>query len=146
MRMSAYDPNPNPYAMQPAPLPPLSVAEEKQWATLTHVLSIFFGIVAAAVFYFLYRNRGPFIRAHTTTEWNFQLTMLFVSFIGFVLAFSSVLSSLGSAGSSNGTGLFFVGYFLILVARVVGAILGIVASVAANKGNYFTYPAITFVK
>lgn len=116
---------------------------------LTHVLAIFFGLVASAVFFFIYKDRGPFVRAHTATEWNFQLTITIVQTLGFVFCFGSVFGSFASA--SNGTppsiGLFFLGYFLLIAIRLVGAIWGIYAAVVANRGKYYKYPlAIPFVK
>ncbi len=52
----------NPYA-NPAPTAArMSPAERKQWAILSHVVSIFFGAVSAAIFYFLCRDRGPYVR------------------------------------------------------------------------------------
>ncbi len=146
-------PEVNPYANPSTTLPPLSAAEEKQWSILTHVLSIFFGLVAAAVFYFLFRNRGPFVRAHTTTEWNLQLTVTALSAVFVVLSFGSVFASIGiSAGSQSsgppaGLGLFFIGYFGLIAVRLAASILGIVASVAANRGRYYRYSiAIPFAK
>ncbi len=141
----------NPYANPVSVAPPLSPAEEKQFAVLTHVLSIFFGVVSAAVFFFVYRNRGPFIREHTTAEWNFQLTVLIITAIGFVLSFASILVSFGAsaAGDRSGgaaIGFFFVGYLLILVVRLGAAILGIRASIVANKGRLYRYPAFPFVR
>lgn len=144
---------PNPYANPAPPAAPLSPGEEKQWAILTHVIGIFFGAISAVVLFVMYRHRGPFVRAHTLTEFNFQLTILIVSALGFVLAFGSVFVSIltispGTTTSSPpGIGLFFVGYFLVIVARIVAAILGIVAAVAANRGEYYKYPiAIPFAK
>jgi hypothetical protein len=140
----------NPY-LHPAESAPLSPAQEKQYALLTHLLSIFFGFIAALIFFVLFRGRGPFVRAHTVTEWNFQLTILIVEAAAFVLAFASVLGSFaaasGQAGPPPGIGLFFVGYFLIIAVRIVATIFGIIASVAANRGRFYRYPiAIPFVR
>lgn len=143
----------NPYAHPSTPLPPLSPAEEKQWSILTHVLSIFFGIVAAAVFFFLFRSRGPFVRAHTTTEWNLQLTVTALSAVFFLVSVVSMVASVGmsvgtqTSGPPAGLALFFVGYFGVIAVRIVASILGIVASVAANRGRYYRYSiAIPFAK
>jgi uncharacterized Tic20 family protein len=142
----------NPYASPVSSAPPLGPAEEKQYSLLTHLLSIFFGFIPALLFFVLFKDRGPFVRAHTVTEWNFQLTVLIVQGIGMVLAFGSFFSAFASAadGSTSappGIGLFLVGYFLMLIVRVVAAIYGIIASVKANRGEYYRYPlAIRFVK
>ena len=141
----------NPYANPVSTAPALSPAEEKQWSILTHVLSIFFGAISAAVFYFLYRDRGPFVKAHTATEWNFQLTLLIVSGVAFFISFVGILGSFGTSSSTSGPpptlALFFVGYVMMFAVRIVGLIFGIVASAAAAKGRYYRYSlAIPFVK
>ncbi|NYF11023.1 hypothetical protein HDC94_002179 [Leifsonia sp. AK011] len=141
----------NPYANPVSSAPLLSPAEEKQWAVLTHVLSIFFGIISAAVFFFLFRNRGPFVRHHTTTEWNFQLTVLIISAVFFALCFVSFFVSFasGMAGSTSmppGMALFFVGYFMIFITRIVAAVLGIRAAVLTNRGEFYSYPAFRFAR
>ena len=141
----------NPYANPVNEAPPLSPAEEKQWSVLTHVLSIFFGVISAAVFFFLFRNRGPFVRHHTLTEWNFQLTLTAVTAVFFLTCmvgfFSSFASSYaGDTGATPGLAVFFVGYFAIILIRIIAAIMGIRAAVVANRGEMYTYPAIRFAK
>jgi uncharacterized Tic20 family protein len=145
-------PSENPYANPASHAGPLSPSEEKQWAILDHVVSIFFPFVASLIFYVIYKDRGPFIRAHVVTEWNLQLTQLIFTVIGFVLSFGSVFLSFipmsaGSTGPGPGFGFFFVGYFLILGIRLAATIFGIIAAVAANKGRFYKYSlAIPFVK
>jgi uncharacterized Tic20 family protein len=139
----------NPYANPVSTAAPLSPAEEKQWSVLTHVLSIFFGVVAAGAFFFLFRDRGPFVRHHVTTEWNFQLTVTAISVVGFVVSFLSVFLSMGFEGGGGAPptiAFFFVGYFLVLAVRLIAVVLGIRAAMVANRGNLYTYPAIRFVQ
>ncbi len=138
----------NPYAVNAANQAPLSPSEERTWSILTHVLALFAGFVSALVLYLLFKDRGPFVRAHTVTEWNFQLTLLLVDAVGFGFAFST-FATIGPAtsGPPPGLALFFVGYALILVSNIVRLVFGIIAAVAANKGNFYRYPiAIRFVK
>lgn len=142
----------NPYAAPLDQRPPFSPAEEKQWSILTHLGSLFFPVIAAAVMFFLFRGRGPFIRAHVTTAWNFQLTVAIGIALGFVFAFGSFFATFLSrdavgTGIPPSLGLFFVGYFLIMVVQLLNWIFSIIAAVAAGKGNYYRYPlAIPFVK
>jgi len=143
------EPVENPYAAPLSALPPLSAAEEKQWALLTHVLSIFLGPLSAVVLWVLFKERGPFVRAHVTTEWNWQLTILAgsVACIGvsiFSTFFSYTDSSRGQ--SSLGLGLFLVGYLGVIVLHLVGAAFSIAAAIAANKGDMYRHPlAYSFV-
>ena len=60
----------------------LSPADEKMWATLVHIGGIFFSFVPALIGYLVLKDRGPFIREHTRSALNFQITMVLASFIG----------------------------------------------------------------
>lgn len=107
----------------------LNPADEKLWATLIHVLGIFFGFIPALVGYLVLKDRGPFIREHTTTALNFQLTMLIASMIGGILT------------------LVIIGFIVILAVEVVIIVFSIMAALAANKGFSYTYPlSIKFIK
>jgi len=115
----------NPYATAPAPLRP---EDEKLWATLIHVGGIFFGFVPALVGYLVLKDRGPFIRGHSTTALNFQLTMLIGYVAGYVTAF------------------VFIGFLVLLAVGVLVLVYGIIAAVAANRGEEYYYPvAIKFL-
>ncbi|RKR73083.1 DUF4870 domain-containing protein [Frondihabitans australicus] len=146
-------PQPNPYA-QPSTQPPLQPGEERQYSLLTHLLSIFFGFIPAVIFFVLYRDRGPFVRNHVVTEWNFQLTALIVqvlfgvvAVIGWATVFASGLSGASDHRVPPGIGLFFLGYVLIFATQIVRVIFGSVATVAANRGRFYRYPlAVRFVK
>lgn len=141
--------SPNPYH-QPAAPAPMNPAEEKQMSLLTHLLSIFFGFIPAIIFFVLFRDRGPFVRNHVVTEWNFQLTALIVQVVCIVFALVGSFSFATAAPNSGApTGIipFFIGYGLIWVVMIIRVIFGIVASVAANRGRFYRYPlAIRFVK
>ncbi|SFI49063.1 hypothetical protein SAMN04487751_1888 [Microbacterium saccharophilum] len=117
-----------PYGAVP-PVQPMSPADEKMWATLTHLSGIFFSFLGPLVAYLVLRERGPFVRAHTATALNFQLTLL----IAYVV--SSVLI------------LAVIGLVLLPLVGVVGLVFAIVAAVKANQGEWYTYPlTITFVR
>ncbi|MBG6107338.1 DUF4870 domain-containing protein [Frigoribacterium sp. CG_9.8] len=115
---------PNPYQQSQ----PLSPGDEKLWATLIHLGGIFFFFLPALVGYFVLRDRGPFIREHTRTALNFQLTVLLGYLIGF--------ATLG----------IFIGGVIVFAAGLLNIVFSIIATVAANRGNLYTYPvAIKFV-
>jgi len=115
----------NPYATAPAPLRP---EDEKLWATLIHVGGIFFGFVPALVGYLVLKDRGPFIRGHSTTALNFQLTML----IGYVVGYVTVF--------------VFIGFLVLLAVGILVIVFGIIAAIAANRGEEYYYPvAIKFL-
>lgn len=126
--MSTTPPPPphNPYQAAPAPLSP---ADEKLWATLTHVGGIFFGFLPALIVYLVLKDRGPFVHQHSATALNFQLTMLIAYVIGFVTAF------------------ILIGFLILFAVMILVIILSIMAAIAANNGQPYKYPlAIEFVK
>ncbi|MFM2353467.1 MAG: hypothetical protein RLZZ608_873 [Actinomycetota bacterium] len=107
----------------------MSPADEKLWATLVHVGGIFFGFLPALLGFLIVGNRGPFVRGHTATALNFQLTMIIASVVGGVLT------------------LVFIGIFVIIAVSVLVIIFSIMAALAANRGEAYTYPlSITFVR
>lgn len=113
-------------AAQPGPQP-MNPSDEKMWATLVHVGGIFY-FLPSLIGYLVLKDRGPFVRAHTAAALNFQLTMLIASLVG------SVLSIIG------------IGLVILLAVYVVNIVFSIIAAVAANKGEWYTYPlSISFV-
>jgi uncharacterized Tic20 family protein len=117
----------HPYAAaQPQPMSP---ADEKLWATLVHLGGLFVGFLAPLIGFLILRDRGPFIRAHTATALNFQLTLLIAYIAGVVLS------------------VVVIGIFILLAAYVLNIVLCIVAAVKANRGDWYTYPlTISFVR
>lgn len=125
-------------ATPPPPPPPqqpyggqaqsLSPADEKLWATLIHIGGILFNWIPALVGYLVLKDRGPFIRSHTATALNFQITL----FIGYVVGW--ILSIVG------------IGLLILLAVWVLNIVFSIIAAIKANQGQYYTYPiAIKFV-
>lgn len=122
--MSDTTPPTNPYATPQ----PLSPSDERLWATLVHVGGILFGFLPAVIGYILLKDRGPFIRAHTATALNFQITLIIAYAVGAV------------------TSLLVVGIFILIAAGILSLVFSILAAIAANQGQYYTYPlSITFV-
>jgi uncharacterized Tic20 family protein len=122
--MSDSTPPTSPYAT----VQPLSPSDEKLWATLIHVGGILFGFLPAVLGYILLKDRGPFVRAHAATALNFQITLLIAYAVGVV------------------TSLIFIGIFVILAAGILCLVFSIMAAIAANQGQYYTYPlSIKFV-
>jgi len=116
----------NPYAAAPQPMSP---ADEKLWATLVHVGGIFFGFVPALIGFLVLGNRGPFVRGHTATALNFQLTMIIAAAIGGITAW------------------LLVGFLILFAVSVLIIVLSIIAALAANRGEAYLYPlTITFIK
>ncbi|WP_353827984.1 DUF4870 domain-containing protein [Agromyces sp. SYSU T0242] len=107
---------------------PLSPADEKLWATLIHVGGALFNFLPALIGYLILKDRGPFIRAHTATALNFQLTVLIAYVVSFLLMF------------------VFIGFILYPAVWALNIVFCIIAAIKANQGEYYTYPlAIKFV-
>ncbi len=116
-----------PYYGPPHP-PSMSPADEKMWATLIHLGGLFFGFLAPLIGYLVLKDRGPFVRAHTATALNFQLTLLIAYAVGGVLS------------------LVIIGIFIVLAAWVMSIVFVIIAAVKANQGQWYQYPlTIRFV-
>jgi uncharacterized Tic20 family protein len=121
------DSTPPPISPYAAPAP-LSPADEKLWATLIHVGGILFGFLPALIGYLVLKDRGPFVHQHTATALNFQLTMLIGYVVGFVTSF------------------ILIGFFVLIAVAIVIIIFSIMAAIAANNGQNYTYPlSIKFV-
>ena len=110
----------NPYQAQT----PMTPSDEKMWATLIHIGGILFSFVPALVGYIVLKDRGPFVRAHTLTALNFQISLVIYSIGIFVI------------------GIVTLGLGWILYAPlVIGALVFmIIAAVKANEGQYYSYP------
>jgi uncharacterized Tic20 family protein len=114
-----------------APQPPQQMRpeDEKLWATLIHVGGILLSFVAPLVGYLVLKDRGPFVREHSRVALNFQLTMVIAYVIG------------------GATSFLGIGIVISLVAGILVIVFGIIAALAANRGEYYKYPlSIEFIK
>ncbi|RXZ71249.1 DUF4870 domain-containing protein [Agromyces albus] len=106
----------------------LSPADEKLWSMLIHLGGIFFGFIPALVGYLVLKDRGPFVRAHTATALNFQITMTIAMIV------SSILT------------IILIGFLLMAAIGVLIIVFSIIAAVKANQGQPYSYPlSIKFV-
>ena len=113
----------------PQPPQPLRPEDEKLWATLIHVGGILLSFVAPLVGYLVLKDRGPFVREHSRVALNFQLTVLIAYLVG------------------GATSFLGIGLVITLVAGILVIVFGIIAALAANRGEYYKYPlSIEFIK
>jgi uncharacterized Tic20 family protein len=93
-----------------------------------HVGGIFFNFLAALIGYLVLKDRGPFVRSHTATALNFQLTMLIAEVVGWL------------------TSWLLIGFFIVAAVYIVRLVFSIIAAVKANQGQWYQYPlSIKFV-
>jgi uncharacterized Tic20 family protein len=109
---------PNPYQTSQ----PLSPSDEKLWATIVHLGGIFFHFLPALIGYFVLRERGPFIREHSRAALNFQLTVL----LGYIVGLFTLW--------------IVVGFVIVITVAVLNIVFSILAAIAANRGERYTYP------
>ena len=118
----------NPY--QSTPASQMSPSDEKLWATLIHVGGIIFSFLPALIGYLALRDRGPFIRAHTATALNFQISY-------YIYAAVLVPITIVTLG---------IGGILYAPLAIVALVFMILAALAANRGEGYSYPlTIKFV-
>ena len=118
--------NPQPYGGPPVPMNP---SDEKLWAVLIHLGGIFFSFFPALIGFLVLKDRGPFVRVHTATALNFQLTLLIGYAVGGILS------------------VVLIGIPILIAVGILALVLPIIAAVKAGKGEWFTYPlTIPFVR
>ncbi len=104
---------------------PLNPADDKQWGTFAHFGGVL-GILPALIIYLIFKDRGRFTNQESKEALNFQITVLAVWIVVFVLSLIPLIGLL-----------FSLVLFAIWVATVVFSIL---AGVSANKGQPYRYP------
>ena len=113
------------------PLPP---DQERLWAMLAHLLSfvaayLFLGFVAPLIVLLVFGARSAFVRANAVESLNFNLSWLLYGVIAVILA------------------LVLIGFLILVVLGIAYVVLVIIASVKANNGEVYRYPAtIRFVR
>jgi uncharacterized Tic20 family protein len=100
----------------------MTPADERLWATLSHVGALLVGFLAPLVIYLVYKDRSPFIRSHAAQALNFHIML----FLGFVVTWMLTL--------------VLVGMLLLPLLVVLAITMPIVAAVAANHGETYSYP------
>ena len=113
-----------------APQQPLTPENERLWATLTHV-SALIGIVVGVgtigwlgplIIFLVLKDRSPFVREHAATTLNFQITMAIAAIVAVFLW------------------IVLVGFLITAAIYVITIVFSIIAAIAANKGQPYTYP------
>jgi uncharacterized protein len=131
--MSETPPPPPPPPSSPYEQPTqLSPSDEKLWAMLVHLGGLLWivgiPVVPALVGYLVLKNKGPFVRAHTATALNFQISMFIYAVVSAILIF------------------LIIGIFALIAVGIVNIIFSIMAAVKANQGQPYSYPlTIKFV-
>ena len=108
----------------------MSPTEERTTGVLAHGVALgatvlsggVLGFVAALVMYLIYRDRGPFVRAHTANALNIQIIA------GIVMLISLPLM------------IVLVGFLTFGLAWLFAVILHVIGMVKSNNGEWWTPP------
>lgn len=120
-------PEPQPYG---APRQAVSPEQERTLGALAHGIPLVamvlsagtLGFVASLVIYVMYKDRGPFVRAHAANSLNVQIVT------GIVLIVSIPLM------------LLLIGFVTFAVALVVAFVLHLMGAIKANNGEWWNPP------
>jgi len=108
---------------------PLSPSDEKLWSALIQLSGLVLNFFGPLVGYLLLRQRGPFVREHSVSALNWQLSVLIYYFVGYILS------------------LVIVGYLILAAAAVLNIVFSIMAAMHAHRGQLYAYPlAIKFLR
>jgi uncharacterized Tic20 family protein len=106
----------------PVAAAPLSDSDQRLWATLAHAGGILFSFVPPLVIWLVFKDRGRYVEDQAKEALNFQIAVA----IGYVV--SSILM------------IVLIGFVLIFVVWIASLVFGIIAAMAANKGEAYRYP------
>ncbi|GIL35878.1 DUF4870 domain-containing protein [Phycicoccus sp. DTK01] len=115
---------------QYAPAAPLTAQEEKTWALLSHAAGLVamvisagtLGFVGSLVIYLVYKDRGPFVRAHAANSLNIQITTAIGVVVSVILMF------------------VLVGFVTIFLVGIYAFVMHIIGMVKANNGEWWNPP------
>lgn len=104
-------------------------SDERSIAILTHVLSIFFPILAPLIIYLVKRNESRYVGEHAKEALNFGISMCIYGLICLPLI------------------LIIIGLFFLIALGIASFIIHIIAAVKAADDVLYRYPfAIRFIK
>jgi len=126
-----------PAPQQYAPPVPLNPSDQRLWATLIHLGGIVFGVLPSLIGFLVLKDRGLFVRDHTRSALNFQITMIILQVA------AAIVTMIGSflLIVLIGIPILIIGLVAALGGAVLVIVYSIMAAIAANKGELYTYPA-----
>jgi uncharacterized Tic20 family protein len=98
-------------------------SEDNNMALIAHVLALLTGVIGTGIFYAVSSERSAYVKHHVTEALNFSITVLIAWFATTILSF------------------VLIGLLIIPFLFLWQLILPIMAIMAANKGEWYRYPA-----
>lgn len=105
----------------PGPLRPVQ-PNDTSMAMLAHLGAIIFGFIPGLIVYLVKKDESPWARKHAAEALNFSITMAIASIVCIPLMF------------------IIIGIPLLLAVTVLRIVFGIMAGMAANRGETYEYP------
>lgn len=120
------EPTPGNENLQPPPaVDPVAstpTSDDKTMSLIIHLGGIFTGIIVPLIIWLIKKDQSKFVDHHGKEALNFQITILIAYAIGLA------------------TWCFVVGIVIFFAAWVAAVVLGIMAALAANRGELYRYP------
>jgi len=101
--------------------PELSESEDRNYAGLAQILGIL-GFLPSLIIWLVFKDRGPKTNEMGKEALNFQITMIIVEVVGYVLT------------------VVFIGTILIIAAWALRIIFSIIAFTKVQAGEDYKYP------
>jgi hypothetical protein len=128
MNASAFAMPPN--TSQPRYVDQGATADERTYALFNHLTLVLFNagipLAAAIIMWIIKRKQSPFLDDHGREAVNFQISLLI-----YAIAIIPVVGLLTCA----------IGFILYVPLYVLGVYGCVMACIAANRGEYYRYPA-----
>jgi uncharacterized Tic20 family protein len=110
-----------PYTGQPVAAAS-GVQDEKTMAMLAQLLGVLTGFVGPLIMYLMAKDDQPFLKHHASEALNFQITVAIGYLASFLLMF------------------VLIGFITVFVVMIGALVLGVIATLAANRGEWYRYP------
>ena len=104
------------------PAAPMSDSDQRLWSTLSHVGGILFGFLAPLVIWLVFKERGRYVEDQSKEALNFQITLAIAYIVSLFLM------------------IIVLGFVTFAIAWICAIVFGIIAAMAANKGEAYRYP------
>ncbi|MCD6418610.1 DUF4870 domain-containing protein [bacterium] len=113
-------------ALPPQEEPEKSVWEptgdERTMALLVHIGGIITGFIVPLIIWLIKKDESDFVDHHGQEALNFQITVLIAMFVSAILTY------------------VVIDCLLLSVVMIADIVFGVLAAVAANKGEWYKYP------
>ena len=96
--------------------------DDKNIAVITHLLGAIFSFIPGLIVWLLKKDESPYLSEQAKEALNFQISVLLVNFICWLLAF------------------ILIGFFLMFLLWIANIVFCIVAAIATSKGETYRYP------